>query len=118
MLTPSTASLVLRTASLRNNIDFLIENKILILFVLVYLLIISIVAFAVTVYDKWAATKRPQERTRESTLLLLSALGGSLAMLLTMLGIRHKTKHLKFMLGIPLIILLQLALTAAVLFLL
>jgi uncharacterized membrane protein YsdA (DUF1294 family) len=34
-----------------------------------------------------------------------------------MLGIRHKTKHLKFMLGIPLIILLQLALTAAVLFL-
>ena len=118
MLTPSTASLVLRTASLRNNIDFLIENKILILFVLVYLLIISIVAFAVTAYDKWAATKRPQERTRESTLLLLSALGGSLAMLLTMLGIRHKTKHLKFMLGIPLIILLQLALTAAVLFLL
>ena len=114
---PSTVSLVLRTASLRNNIRFLLENKIIILFALVYLLIISIVAFAVTVYDKWAAVKKPQERTRESTLLLLSALGGSLAMLFTMLGIRHKTKHLKFMLGIPLIILLQLALTAAVLFL-
>jgi uncharacterized membrane protein YsdA (DUF1294 family) len=85
--------------------------------VLVYLLIISVVAFSVTVYDKWAAVKRPQERTRENTLLLLSALGGSIAMLFTMLGIRHKTKHLKFMLGIPLIILLQLALTAAVLFL-
>jgi uncharacterized membrane protein YsdA (DUF1294 family) len=85
--------------------------------VLVYLLIISLVAFSVTVYDKWAAVKRPQERTRESTLLLLSALGGSIAMLFTMLGIRHKTKHLKFMLGIPLIILLQLPLTAAVLFL-
>jgi uncharacterized membrane protein YsdA (DUF1294 family) len=85
--------------------------------VLVYLLIISVVAFSVTVYDKWAAVKRPQERTRESTLLLLSALGGSIAMLFTMLGIRHKTNHLKFMLGIPLIILLQLALTAAVLFL-
>ena len=95
----------------------MLENKIIILFVLVYLLIISVVAFAVTVYDKWAAVKRPQERTRESTLLLLSALGGSIAMLLTMLGIRHKTKHLKFMLGIPLIILLQLALTVAVLFL-
>lgn len=95
----------------------MLENKIIILFALVYLLIISVVAFSVTVYDKWAAVKRPQERTRESTLLLLSALGGSIAMLFTMLGIRHKTKHLKFMLGIPLIILLQLALTAAVLFL-
>ena len=114
---PSTVSLVLRTASLRNNIRFLLENKIIILFVLVYLLIISLVAFSVTVYDKWAAVKRPQERTRESTLLLLSALGGSIAMLFTMLGIRHKTKHLKFMLGIPLIILLQLALTVTVLFL-
>lgn len=95
----------------------MLENKIIILFALVYLLIISLVAFAVTVYDKWAAVKRPQERTRESTLLLLSALGGSIAMLFTMLGIRHKTKHLKFMLGIPLIVLLQLALTAVVLFL-
>lgn len=95
----------------------MLENKIIILFVLVYLLIVSVVAFSVTVYDKWAAVKRPQERTRESTLLLLSALGGSIAMLFTMLGIRHKTKHLKFMLGIPIIILLQLALTAAVLFL-
>ena len=95
--------------------DFLLQNKILILFFLAYLLIISVVAFAVTVYDKWAAVKRPQERTRESTLLLLSALGGSMAMLLTMLGIRHKTKHLKFMIGIPIIILLQIAAVIALL---
>ena len=95
--------------------DFLLQNKILILFFLAYLLIISVVAFAVTVYDKWAAVKRPQERTRESTLLLLSARGGSIAMLLTMLGIRHKTKHLKFMIGIPIIILLQIAAVIALL---
>ena len=95
--------------------DFLLQNKILILFFLAYLLIISVVSFAVTVYDKWAAVKRPQERTRESTLLLLSALGGSIAMLLTMLGIRHKTKHLKFMIGIPIIILLQIAAVIALL---
>ena len=95
--------------------DFLLQNKILILFFLAYLLIISVVAFAVTLYDKWAAVKRPQERTRESTLLLLSALGGSMAMLLTMLGIRHKTKHLKFMIGIPIIILLQIAAVIALL---
>ena len=97
--------------------DFLIENKIILLLLLAYVLIISVVAVCVTVYDKWAAKKRPKERTRESTLLLLSALGGSVAMLLTMLAIRHKTKHIKFMLGIPLIIILQIALIAALVFL-
>ena len=98
-------------------IDFLLENKIILLLLLAYVLIISVVAVCVTVYDKWAAKKRPKERTRESTLLLLSALGGSVAMLLTMLAIRHKTKHIKFMLGIPLIIILQIALIAALVFL-
>ena len=98
-------------------IDFLLENKIILLLLLAYVLIISVVAVCVTIYDKWAAKKRPKERTRESTLLLLSAIGGSGAMLLTMLAIRHKTKHIKFMLGIPLIIILQIALIAALVFL-
>ena len=79
-------------------------------------MIISVISIAVTGYDKWAAKNRPEERTRESTLILLSALGGSVAMLLTMLGIRHKTKHIKFMLGIPLIILLQAAIALGLLF--
>ena len=113
----STASLVLKILSPRSNIEFLLDNKILLLFALAYLLIISIVSICVTIYDKWAAKRRPQARTRESTLLLLSALGGSVAMLLTMLGIRHKTKHIKFMLGIPLILILQIALIAALIFL-
>lgn len=97
--------------------NLLLENKILLLFALAYLLIISIVSVCVTVYDKWAAKKRPKERTRESTLLLLSALGGSVAMLLTMFSIRHKTKHMKFMIGIPLIIAAQVAAVAAIIFL-
>ena len=97
--------------------NLLLENKILLLFALAYLLIISIASVCVTVYDKWAAKKRPKERTRESTLLLLSALGGSVAMLLTMFSIRHKTKHMKFMIGIPLIIAAQVAAVAAILFL-
>lgn len=95
----------------------LFDNKIILLFSLVYLLVISVISIAVTIYDKWAAKNRPKKRTRESTLLLLSALGGSIAMLLTMYGIRHKTKHIKFMLGIPLIILLQVGAVAALLFL-
>ena len=41
--------------------------------------------------------------------MLVSALGGSVTMYITMLIIRHKTRHIKFMLGIPVIIMIQLA---------
>lgn len=75
----------------------------------VYLALISVISIIVCCYDKIAAKRLPRHRTRERTLLLLSALGGSAAMLLTMLIIRHKTQHLKFMLGIPLIIAIQAA---------
>ena len=81
---------------------------------IVYLILISSIAFVVTVYDKIAAKKLPEYRTRESSLLIISALGGSVVMLATMHAIRHKTKHLKFMIGIPVIILLQ-ALTILIL---
>lgn len=80
---------------------------------LCWILVISLISIIITLYDKWAAKKRPKHRTRERTLLLLSALGGSIAMLLTMHGIRHKTQHKKFMIGIPVIILLQVILIAA-----
>ena len=76
---------------------------------LIYLAIISIVSIVVCIYDKIAAKHNPKHRTREATLLLLSALGGSVAMYLTMQLIRHKTKHVKFMVGIPLIIIAQIA---------
>ena len=78
-------------------------------------MLISAIAFGVTVYDKWAAKKRPKHRTPERTLLIISALGGSVFMYLTMKVIRHKTQHKKFMIGIPVIIFLQLAAIAALL---
>ena len=80
---------------------------------LCYLLAISIISVVVCIYDKIAAKHNPKHRTRESTLLLLSALGGSVAMYVTMQLIRHKTKHVKFMLGIPLIIVVQAAIVIA-----
>ncbi len=67
---------------------------------------ISLTAVLVTIADKRKA-RRGAWRVPESTLLLLAALGGSAAMLLTMHLIRHKTKHEKFMLGIPLLLLFQ-----------
>ena len=79
-----------------------------------YLLAISLISLVVCIYDKFASKHATKHRTREATLLLLSALGGSVAMFVTMQLIRHKTKHVKFMLGIPLIIVAQIALAIAV----
>lgn len=73
-----------------------------------YFAAISIISVAVTVHDKRAA-RRHARRVPERQLLLLAILGGSLSMYLTMQLIRHKTRHAKFMLGIPAIIVSQLA---------
>ena len=77
-------------------------------YALIYLAVISLIAIIVTVADKSKA-RRNKWRVPEAALLGISALGGSVAMFITMLLIRHKTKHVKFMLGIPLIIALQIA---------
>lgn len=71
-----------------------------------WLILISLISVIVTVADKVKA-KSGSQRVPEATLMLLSVLGGSFAMLVTMLIIRHKTKHPKFMVGIPVILLLQ-----------
>ncbi|MCH5303337.1 MAG: DUF1294 domain-containing protein [Ruminococcus sp.] len=73
---------------------------------LFYLAIINLVSIVVTAYDKHCAIKG-NWRVKESTLILISALGGSVSMYITMQIIRHKTQKVKFMLGIPLIIVLQ-----------
>ena len=79
-----------------------------------YLAAISLISVIVTCYDKIAAKKFPKHRTRERTLFLLSALGGSVAMFVTMQMIRHKTKHRSFMIGIPMIMIAQAALIYAI----
>ncbi len=86
----------------------LIRDNLVLSILLAYIAIISIVSIVVCIYDKKISKKnRVELRTPEKTLLLLSALGGSVAMFVTMLIIRHKTKHVKFMLGIPLIMIAQ-----------
>ena len=83
------------------------ENLALSIF-LAYIAIISLISVIVCIYDKKISKKnRVELRTPEKNLMLLSALGGSVAMFITMQIIRHKTKHVKFMLGIPLIIIVQ-----------
>ncbi len=75
---------------------------------LYYLVIISAVSVILCVYDKIAA-KHKWQRISENSLLFCGVLGGALAMYTTMRIIHHKTKHTKFMLGLPIIILVQIA---------
>ena len=73
-----------------------------------YLALISLISAVVTVADKIRSKKSGARRVPENTLMLLGALGGAAAMLMTMVMIRHKTRHIKFMLGLPIILLFQL----------
>ncbi len=75
----------------------------------IYFILISAVAFFVTVYDKYAA-KKGMWRIPEKTLFFIAALGGAVSMYLTMLAVRHKTRHKRFMLGIPTIIAVHISL--------
>ena len=73
---------------------------------LAYLLIINAVGFALMLIDKWKARKN-RWRIPEATLMGIAALGGSAGSLLGMYTVRHKTRHPKFTLGIPLILAVQ-----------
>lgn len=79
--------------------------------ILVYLLLINALAFVLMLADKRKAQKK-KWRVPEATLMTAAALGGSLGALLGMYAFRHKTRHLKFTLGVPLLLAVQ----AAVLF--
>ena len=74
-----------------------------------YLLIINILAFVCYGLDKLKA-KRNARRISERALLLLALVGGSVGAWLGMLVWRHKTKHAKFRFGVPILLLLQVAL--------
>ena len=73
-----------------------------------YLLVINILAFFCYGLDKLKA-KRNARRISERSLLLLAVVGGSLGAWFGMLVWRHKTKHAIFKFGVPIILLLQIA---------
>ena len=77
--------------------------------VLLYLIIINAAGFLLMLTDKRKA-RRGAWRIPESTLIWIAILGGSAGVLTGMYLLRHKTRHLKFVLGVPLILFAQLAL--------
>lgn len=74
--------------------------------ILTYLLIINIVTFVIFGIDKWRA-KNNAWRIPEATLFLLAIIGGSIGAEIGMHVWHHKTRHLSFVIGIPIILLLQ-----------
>ena len=78
----------------------------------IYLLVINTLALTLMGIDKSRARRRAW-RIPEKALFLSAAAGGSVGAIAGMFAFRHKTKHLRFVLGLPLILLLQL--TAALL---
>lgn len=83
--------------------------------ILGYLLLINAIAFLLMLADKRKA-KKNLWRVPESTLLLSAALGGSIGALAGMYTFRHKTKHLKFTLGVPAILAAQIGIVVWIVF--
>ena len=77
--------------------------------ILGYLLAVNIATFLLYGIDKYKA-KKGQWRISEATLLTMAAIGGSIGAWAGMRLWHHKTKHKKFKYGIPIIIILQVAL--------
>lgn len=75
-----------------------------------YLLIMNALGLALMCADKFFA-RTHRRRIPEATLMLTAALGGSVGSWLGMYLVRHKTRHPKFYLGVPLLLLVQLVLS-------
>lgn len=76
---------------------------------LLYLLIINALGLLLMLADKRKAQKNLW-RIPERTLMTVAALGGSLGCLIGMYAFRHKTRHRKFVIGVPVLLILQLLL--------
>lgn len=78
------------------------------IFLIVYLLVINFVAFIFYAVDKRRA-RRQQYRISEATLISLVSLGGGFGALAGIWLLRHKTRHKKFTIGVPAIMMAQVA---------
>jgi len=78
-------------------------------FCLTYLVLVNAAAFLLMLVDKRKAQNNTW-RIPEKTLIGIALIGGSIGAIMGMNLFRHKTTHLKFSLGLPLILVLQILL--------
>ena len=77
--------------------------------IIIYLLIINLIGFFMMWSDKRRA-KWGKWRIPEQTLFIVTALGGGIGTIAGMYVFRHKTQKLKFIIGLPLLVILEIAL--------
>lgn len=82
---------------------------------LVYLLIVNAAGFLLMLVDKIKARKNLW-RIPEATLMTVAAIGGSIGAIAGMNLFRHKTKHAKFYIGLPVILVLQIVAAICIIF--
>lgn len=74
--------------------------------IIMYLIVVNLLAFAAFGVDKQKAKAR-QWRISENTLLGIALCGGSLGAIWGMRTFRHKTRHRRFAIGLPVILMIQ-----------
>lgn len=79
------------------------------LYFIIYLLIINFIAFIAMYLDKRKA-RYGKWRIPEQSLFILALIGGSIGAIAGMYTFRHKTKKLRFSIGFPIILILQIVL--------
>ena len=77
--------------------------------------VMSVIGFAFMGIDKNRAINH-KWRIKEATLFLIAFLGGGIGSTLGMFFFRHKTKHWYFVVGMPAIVLVHIALAATILY--
>lgn len=77
-------------------------------YILIYFIIMNLIAFSLMGIDKYKAIHH-KWRIPEKTLFMSAIIGGSIGSILGMYTFRHKTKHTTFVVGMPAIFIIQLA---------
>lgn len=83
--------------------------------IIIYLLAANVVGFALMGIDKRKAIRHVW-RVPEAALFLSAILGGGVGAWIGMYTFRHKTKHIRFVVGIPLILVFQIGIVCIILF--
>ena len=78
-------------------------------YIFIYLIAINLVGF-ITMYNDKKKSEKRQWRVPEARLFGIAIIFGSIGILSGMYTFRHKTKHIKFVIGIPLILIIQIIL--------
>ena len=77
--------------------------------IILYLLVVNIIGFLMMGIDKWKA-KNNAWRIPENSLFSIAVLGGGIGAIIGMYTFRHKTQKLKFTVGMPAIVILEIIL--------